>query len=882
GDVTGPATATCSSSSYSVAVTFTAGEGTKNVVLAQTDGATNATTVNRDFIRDNTIPTVTITAQPADPSNDTSPDFSFSGADNLAVASFECEMDGGGFSACTSPKNYAGPLSNASHTFKVRSLDGAGNVSNEASYTWTVDAQAPDDFTIAGARGGTDTTDDAWLGNTTVPTAVWNAAAGASSYDVVIRNSGDTANACGAPVNTAATSYNFAGCNLTEGASYLIKVTARDAAGNMKDATNNGYSFTVDTIAPVTQLTGLPANPSNAVNLAVTVGGTGSPSHYRYALGSNLIDCEDSGIYSTEATVATALNAAIGADGAKKLCVITRDLAGNWVDYASATVHMWTKDATAPGLVGALNDGTNYNSLTTSPAFTWTAASDGTGVGVAKYELAIGSGTSGAAQTDELSWTDIGNVLTYQATGLTLDTATTYYVSVRAVDSLGNTGTAAVSDGWLTVGNSAPVAVDDTATVDQNSAAGVVVSVLANDTDADAGDTLTVTAKTNGTNGTVTIEAGNTTVKYVPNAGFNGVDTFTYTVSDGTATDTGSVTVKVLNPFTWTGAAPADPTQTYWSNNANWHGGTAPTNADVAIFDATCSSNCSPTINASINVAGVRMNSGYTGTITQAAGQTITIGATGWLQAAGTFTGGDSSVTFSGNGPLTLTGGTYTATSATTTIRRNITITAPGTFAHNSGTVQVGVGASEGNSTINTDGVTFNHLTLRKDDWNTITNSADYNVAGNLVINTDGATTSFVNGGTISVAGNVTITNHFANDTGGTVKIRLYGTGAQTLSSAVSGYQRGVGGVIIDKPSGTLTLAGTIGVTHEWTHTQGTVDAGTSTVQFGVGVADGNCAISASGMTFNHVHFYKENFAANVITGTLKAAGNARIEHTGT
>lgn len=91
--------------------------------------------------------------------------------------------------------------------------------------------------------------------------------------------------------------------------------------------------------------------------------------------------------------------------------------------------------------------------------------------------------------------------------------------------------------------NHAPVAVDDVATTLENTP--VIIPVLSNDTDVD-GDALTVTNKTNGTNGTVAISADNTFVTYTPNAGFDGDDTFTYTVSDGDLTDTGTVVVTVV------------------------------------------------------------------------------------------------------------------------------------------------------------------------------------------------------------------------------------------------------------------------------------------------------------------------------------------------
>jgi len=75
--------------------------------------------------------------------------------------------------------------------------------------------------------------------------------------------------------------------------------------------------------------------------------------------------------------------------------------------------------------------------------------------------------------------------------------------------------------------------------------------VLANDSILpDVGETLTITAVTNGTNGTVAITGGGTGLTYTPNANFFGADAFTYTISDGnggTATATVNVTVTNVN-----------------------------------------------------------------------------------------------------------------------------------------------------------------------------------------------------------------------------------------------------------------------------------------------------------------------------------------------
>jgi hypothetical protein len=91
--------------------------------------------------------------------------------------------------------------------------------------------------------------------------------------------------------------------------------------------------------------------------------------------------------------------------------------------------------------------------------------------------------------------------------------------------------------------NSAPDAQDDVATTDEDVA--VTIGILSNDTDID-GDPLTVEGVSQATNGTVTNNG--TDVTYTPNANYNGVDSFTYTLSDGNGgVDTATVTVTV-NP----------------------------------------------------------------------------------------------------------------------------------------------------------------------------------------------------------------------------------------------------------------------------------------------------------------------------------------------
>jgi large repetitive protein len=117
-----------------------------------------------------------------------------------------------------------------------------------------------------------------------------------------------------------------------------------------------------------------------------------------------------------------------------------------------------------------------------------------------------------------------------------------FMVTITAVDPNGNQITTMLV---ITALNPAPAAGNDLAStrVDQP----VVIGVLANDSDPD-GDTITVTSATDPSHGTVIINP-NGTITFTPDAGFTGIDTFTYTLTDANgASVTATVTVNIGVP----------------------------------------------------------------------------------------------------------------------------------------------------------------------------------------------------------------------------------------------------------------------------------------------------------------------------------------------
>jgi Bacterial Ig-like domain len=165
--------------------------------------------------------TVTITAKPDDPSNDTSPSFAFEASP--AAATFQCKLDGLPFEPCTSPKEYP-DVPDGPHTFVVEATLGDGIA--EASHSWTIDTVGPTTTIDAMPDHST---------NDTTPTFTFTSEAGstfACKLDI-----GDFV-ACSSP-----TGYP----SLLDG-SHAFVVRATDALGNTGPVAS--YTWTIDTIAP--------------------------------------------------------------------------------------------------------------------------------------------------------------------------------------------------------------------------------------------------------------------------------------------------------------------------------------------------------------------------------------------------------------------------------------------------------------------------------------------------------------------------------------------------------------------------------------------------------------------------------------------------------
>ena len=115
------------------------GQHTFSVRAIDTSNQTDATpaTASWTITEPATAPDTTITSGPSNPTTSTSASFAFSSS--KPGSTFQCKLDGGSYSACTSPKNYSG-LSRATHTFSVRATAAGLTDASPATQTWTISA----------------------------------------------------------------------------------------------------------------------------------------------------------------------------------------------------------------------------------------------------------------------------------------------------------------------------------------------------------------------------------------------------------------------------------------------------------------------------------------------------------------------------------------------------------------------------------------------------------------------------------------------------------------------------------------------------------------------------------------------------------------------
>jgi len=143
----------------------------------------------------------------------------------------------------------------------------------------------------------------------------------------------------------------------------------------------------------------------------------------------------------------------------------------------------------------------------------------------------------------------------------------------------------------------------------------------------------------------------------------------------------------------WVATTTANWSSSSWSTTSNGSpGASVPTTTDTAVFDGgngTKIGNC--TIPATVTVAGIKVISLYSGTISQNAPLTVSVVA---IFSAGTFTSSGTTITCNTGCSFTLSGCTFTSSSANLSLGGTVTYSS-GTFNNNSGTVTFASGSTQ-------------------------------------------------------------------------------------------------------------------------------------------------------------------------------------------
>ncbi len=311
----------CNNGQFSSPVTFSGGDGTKNVIASQTDAAGNMGSVNRDFIRDTTAPSITIVSPAAGTATRSAIDVAGTCETGLTVTmggaiatpvSVNCA--GGQFAATVT---LASP--DGSKIVSASQTDGIGNTGT-ASRSFMLTTAAPNITITAPAA------------NTVTRSTI--ALQGACTNGLVVQIGG----AVSAPSTATCTNSQYsATITLSSGDGVKnVAVAQTDAVGNSGSANRN---FVLDTIAPT--LTFTAPNAGTVAQTGVTVTGTcetGLQVSLSGGITATTTGCNN-GQFSSPVTFSNG-------DGTKNVLASQTDAAGN-----TGTVNRdFIKDTTGPNI----------------------------------------------------------------------------------------------------------------------------------------------------------------------------------------------------------------------------------------------------------------------------------------------------------------------------------------------------------------------------------------------------------------------------------------------------------------------------------------------------------------------------------------------------
>ena len=200
-------------------------------------GAADAWTWSIDTIN----PTTVILTGPSDPSNNTSPTFTYESPEN-PNATFQCELDGGDLTECNDGSITYSNLTEGGHVFKVYATDEAGNTDTTGdSWSWNVDVTPSETYIDSGPNDPTSLTSASFVYHDDESTDYFMCKIDDSEWEQCDGGTKDYS-------------------DLLEGL-HTFMVKSIDEAGN-EDLTPASWTWTIDQTEPETQIIDGPPDPT--------------------------------------------------------------------------------------------------------------------------------------------------------------------------------------------------------------------------------------------------------------------------------------------------------------------------------------------------------------------------------------------------------------------------------------------------------------------------------------------------------------------------------------------------------------------------------------------------------------------------------------------
>ena len=440
-----PATTTCASGTFSQAIVFTSGDGTKAITASQTDAAANVGTVTTNFVRDNVAPVLTFSSTAAQNQSTNTNSAAFSGNCELGL-SISVSLNGTAESTTTCPDgtwsySTAAQVTDATRTYTFTQADAATN-STTITGTWVRDGTVPA-LTLVQPNGSF-----ILSGGATLSIQWTTSDANLALFPIKIEftsNSGTSWSTI-APtlMNTGSYSWTLPSINSS---GVQVRVTSSDTFGNSNAVVSP--VFTIDSSPPIVTLTSLTGGQLVKGGVAQSITWTATDAN----LATNPIALDyskDGGTTWTSITTGTANTGSYSwtpaLDGSNYFVRVTAsDTAGHSGQGVSGSA--FTVDATAPSLSAVTVNGQNGGitvGVTSSVTIAWTA----TDLNFGSFPVALSYSADGGS-----TWTSISSAIAnspnsyaWSLNGLGLSNGTQYQVKVQVTDKVGNTTSLATAN----------------------------------------------------------------------------------------------------------------------------------------------------------------------------------------------------------------------------------------------------------------------------------------------------------------------------------------------------------------------------------------------------------------------------------------------------